>query len=182
MKKKLLTASIVLVLLVPFLFGGCGFITGEEAANSPDIKGAEGFAIYLTRFDIPPSRMEMQSHVELADKPVISRDDILSYNWDTHVISLTAEAYQKLEAMKIPVNGVSFLVCVDKKPLYWGAFWTPVSSLSFDGITITLPSMFPGENIVKLEPGYPGPAFYSGKDPRDNPSILEALEKAGKLK
>jgi hypothetical protein len=32
----------------------------------------EGFAIYLTKDDIPPSRMEALSHVEIAKKPIIS--------------------------------------------------------------------------------------------------------------
>ncbi|MFC1909389.1 hypothetical protein ACFLXD_06040, partial [Chloroflexota bacterium] len=37
------------------------------------------------------------------------------------------------------IGGKSFLVCVDKAPIYWGAFWTPISSMSFDGVTIWKP-------------------------------------------
>ena len=44
----------------------------------------EGFAIYLTREDIPPAKMEALSHVEITDKPVISLTDIITYNAETH--------------------------------------------------------------------------------------------------
>jgi hypothetical protein len=171
MKMKLITASIVFTLLEPFLFGGCG-----------SKLGGEGFAIYLTRDNIPPDKIAMQSHVEIADKPLISINDIKSYTWDTHKIELVPEAFQKLKALKVPTTGISFAACVNKSPVYCGAFWTPVSSQSFDGVTIMMPSNYLEDNVISLQPGYPGLAFFSGKDPRSNPLIKEALEKAGKLK
>jgi len=51
-----LLSSIVFTMVV----GGC---TADKE---------EGFAIYLTKDDIPPSRMEALSHVEIAEKPIIS--------------------------------------------------------------------------------------------------------------
>ena len=38
----------------------------------------EGFAIYLTKGDIPPAQMEALSHVDLADNPVISTQDVIT--------------------------------------------------------------------------------------------------------
>ena len=141
-----------------------------------------GFSIYLTRDDIPISDMEKLSHVEIADEPLISTKDIISYHRDTHEIELTAGAYERVMNLKVPTSGKSFVVCLDKSPVYWGAFWTPLSSQSFDRVTIWVPSFSEQENTVKLELGYPSPDFYRGEDPRSNPEIMESLEKAGKLK
>jgi len=172
MKKKILTASMVVLLLMPFVFNGC-------YAVSPAKKG---FAIYLTESNIPPSQMEILSRVAITDTPIISNDDIKSYTWDTHEIELTPEAFQRIEALQVPTTGTTFVVCVDDSPVYWGAFWTPLSSQSFQGITIWVPAMPPTDNVIKLELGYPDSSFYKGEDPRGETRIKDALEKAGKLK
>ncbi len=141
----------------------------------------EGFAIYLTKDDILPAQMEALSHVELADQPVISSKDIVTYYAQTHEIKLTPEAFERVAKLKVPVQGKSFLVCIDKSPVYWGAFWTPVSSISFDGVTIWQPRVTDEPMVITLELGYPASSFYQGGDPRANPAILAALEEAGKL-
>jgi len=156
------------MLLIPLAFYSC---------SSP-----EGFAIYLTRDDIPVAKIPVLSHVDLADKPVIATKDIISYTKDTHEIELTAEAYERVMELKVPTTGKAFVVCVDKAPIYWGAFWTGFSSQSFDGVTIWVPSLSPKENIIQLELGYPSEGFYQGEDPRSNPVIMQSLEKADKLK
>jgi hypothetical protein len=114
--KLALSLTVVLSLVI----GGCSSEKGE------------GFAVYLTRDDIPPSQMEALSHVELADQPVIAADDIVSYNTQTHELRLTPDAFQRISELEVPVQGRSFMVCVDRGPIYWGAFWTPISSQSFD--------------------------------------------------
>ncbi len=142
---------------------------------------SEGFAIYLTREDVPPDKMEMQSHVEIADQPVLTTPDIISYNAQTHEIKLTDAAFKRISGLEVPVRGKSFLVCVDKAPIYWGAFWTPISSMSFDGVTIWMPLGQQEASVISLELGYPSPSFYKGEDPRSNPVVMESLEQAGKL-
>ncbi len=143
------------------------------------IKG-EGFAIYLTKEDIPPAQMEALSHVDLTDQPIISVKDLITYNAQTHEIRLTDEAFERIYQLDVPVTGKSFIVCIDKAPIYWGAFWVPWSSMSFDGVTILIPPILEAEHVVRLEPGYPY-SFYTGEDPRGNPVVMEALEQAGKL-
>jgi hypothetical protein len=172
MKNKILTASIVVLLLMPFVFNGCYSVNPAK----------KGFAIYLTESNIPPSQMEILSRVAITATPIISSDDIKAYTWDTHEIELTPEAYQRIKALQIPTTGTSFVVCVDKSPLYWGAFWTPLSSQSFRGVTIWAPAFSTADNVIKLELGYPDASFYQGEDPRSNTRIKEALQKAGKLK
>jgi hypothetical protein len=141
----------------------------------------EGFAIYLTREDISPDKMEMLSHADIADQPIVSIQDIITYNAQTHEIELTDEAFERVSQLEVPVRGKSFLVCVDKAPIYWGAFWTPISSISFDGVTIWKPLGPQEAKVITLELGYPSSSFYGGEDPRNNTEVMESLEQAGKL-
>ena len=141
----------------------------------------EGFAIYLTGNDIPPAQMEAMSHVDIAEEPVIALDDIVAYDAQTHEITLTSKAFDRIAALEVPVRGKSFVVCVDRGPLYWGAFWTPISSQSFDGVTIWKPLGTQGSTVVRIELGYPSSSLYGGEDPRNNPEVLASLAQAGKL-
>lgn len=141
----------------------------------------EGFSIYLTKEDIPPSRMEALSHVEIADQPIISITDIITYDAQTYEIKLTENAFNRISGLEVPVQGRSFMVCVDKAPMYWGAFWTPISSMSFDGVTIWKPLGSQEPQVITLKLGYPSSSFYSGKDPRNNPAVMKSLEQAGIL-
>jgi hypothetical protein len=173
MKNRFVLVLMILGVLAPLVFSGC--------ASQPT---SEGFAIYLTKDDVPVAQMAALSHVDLAAAPVISVDDIVWYLPGTHEIELTPEAYQRINALQIPTSGISFVVCVDKEPIYWGAFWTPISSQSFDGIVINIPpfnvSTQP-ENLIKISLGYPAPSFFQGVDPRSNPVIYNSLEQAGKM-
>ena len=167
MKKAMV--SILLLATMLFAFFGCRTATEE------------GFAIYLTADDVPVSQMEALSHVNLADKPLISGTDIISYLKTTHEIRLTDAAFQKILDLQVPVQGKSFVVCVNRNPVYWGAFWTPISSISFDGVTIWKPISSQEPKVITLELGYPSSSFYGGEDPRDNTEVMESLEQAGKL-
>jgi len=170
MRKLTLTGINLMLVCVLFISLSCTLIT----------KG-EGFAIYLTENDITPAKMEALSHVELAEKPIVSVRDIIKYNAQTYEMTLTTDAFERIYSLEIPVNGKSFMVCVDKSPIYWGAFWTPISSMSFGGVTIWKPLGYQIPNIITLELGYPSSNFYAGEDPRNNPEILNSLKEAGKL-
>jgi hypothetical protein len=151
-------------------------VSGTSAA----VKG-EGFAIYLTEQDILPTQMEVLSHVNLTDQPLISSEDVITYNAQTHEIKLTDQAFERTCELEVPVEGRAFMVCVDKEPIYWGAFWTPISSISFDGVTIWQPYSSQDPAVITLQLVYPSSSFYGGEDPRDNPETLRALKQAGKL-
>ena len=156
------------LLLISLTVGGC---TSQKE-----------FSIYLTKQDTPVSELPALSQMELADKPIISIDDIISYTKETHEIELIADAYERVTKLEVPTSGRAFVVCVGSKPIYWGAFWTPFSSQSFDGVTILIPPFSPDGHLLQLEPGYPSPSLYRGEDPRSNPEIFQSLERAGKLK
>ena len=141
----------------------------------------EGFAIYLTKEDIPPTQIEVLSHVNTADQPIISIKDIITYNTQTHEIRLTNTAFERISQLDVPVRGRSFVVCVDRAPIYWGAFWTPISSISFDGITIWKPLSSQEPTVITIELGYPSSSFYTSEDPRNNAEVFKSLEQTGKL-
>jgi hypothetical protein len=151
------------------------------ALSSCTISKGDGFAIYLTKGDIPPVQMPALSDVDTAEPPIISMKDIITYNAQTHELKLTTSAFERIYQLDVPVRGKSFVVCVDRKPIYWGAFWTPISSLSFDGVTIWKPLSLEGPHVITLELGYPSSSFYGGEDPRNNPEVMRSLEQAGKL-
>jgi hypothetical protein len=141
----------------------------------------EGLAIYLTGEDIPPSDMPNLSQFNIVDKPIIATSDIVSYNSETHELNLTAGAYQRIVSLKIPMMGKAFVVCVDKKPIYWGAFMAPISSYLFAGVTIMQPLSTQESETIELKLGFLNPPIYGGEDPRGNSEIIQALDKAGKL-
>ena len=154
------------------------------AAPSPTVAAASEveFAIYLTDPEIPPNRLAIQSHLELATEPILAADDIIHYVWDTHEITLTGAGLQRLQALSIPTSGKSFVVCLDRQPVYAGAFWAGYSSQSFDGVVID-PILATAERpVVQIQLGYPGRSFFRGEDPRSDPAIRAALEAAGKLR
>jgi hypothetical protein len=80
----------------------------------------------------------------------------------------------------VDVDGLPFVVCVGSDRIYTGAFWTPLSSLIFDGVVVMQP-MEPDRNVIEIGIGYPSPA-YAEADPRSDAKVLGALESAGKLK
>ena len=118
--------------------------------------------------------------MELGNIPIVSKKDIVSYDRQTHEIILAPEATERLLKLDVPVNGKVFVVCVDRRPVYWGAFWTPICSMSFDGATILKP-LSPNVNTIKIELGYPSGSLFNGDDPRAESRVIKSLEKAGKL-
>ena len=147
---------------------------------------ADGFSIYLLADEIPATELlpvDLKD-LELQEEPILSSDDIITYSWARHEIELTAEAYERIQqlfTLPAKVRGIPFVVCVGPDRIYAGAFWTPVSSISFDGVVICQ-SFDPNKRIIRIGLGYPCPEAFTGKDPRSDQRILQSLEAAGKLK
>lgn len=108
---------------------------------------------------------------------VISDLDIIYYNKTSHEIQLTDAGIEKLEGLKVPLNGTGFMIKVEGREIYRGAFWSPISSLPYHGVVI---ETLVNKNIIKIEAGYPSSQF-QGEDPRNNTKIFDYLEKVGKL-
>ena len=158
-----------------------GSLTAFSCTSPEEPSEDEGFAIYLPAREIPVSEMPIISNLEIADEPILAPVDIVSYYRNTHEIELTAEGYERLLELEVPISGKVFVVCVDRQPVYWGAFWPRYSSMTFDGVTILTP-LSPDRHAIQIGLGYPTESFYTGDDPRSNPEIMQALQQAGKLK
>jgi hypothetical protein len=181
--KPIAPIIIGIVLVLGILVSGiCITSEGEGLGEGVGEWSAKGFAIYLTKQDIPPAQMEALSHVAIAERPIITISDIITYDAQEHELRLTASAFERISQLDVPTRGKSFIVCVDERPVYWGAFWVPWSSLSFDGVTIWKPlTLEESHDVIRLELGYPSSELYTGEDPRSNPVVIESLEQAGKL-
>jgi hypothetical protein len=140
----------------------------------------EGFAIYLPQGDVSPQNMPDLNSVELPLQPFIGLNDIVSYNPENYQLTLTPDAFNRIDVLQVPVYGKPFVVCVDRIPVYWGAFWTPISSIPFDGFAIEQP-LNNQTNTVTIQTGYPTSSFFTGIDWVDDGTIQESFRQAGKL-
>jgi hypothetical protein len=167
---KYLSSLIISLLLI---------VSCNKSPNEAEVDG--DFGIYLTADNILPNDLKNMDlpRVRLQKEPIIGINDIRTYERESHGIYLTESGVQKLDTFKAAVRGISFVVCVGNKPIYSGAFWTGISSISFDGVIIEL--TFLHGNSVLISLGYPTEDFYKGKDPRSDPRIFESLKRAGKL-
>ena len=113
---------------------------------------------------------------------IISDDEIVWYNKSSHEIKLTEEGAEKIDAIKMisVTYGEPFVLKIGDQEIYSGCFWTPMSSVSHQGIIIeTL--VDPSDNTIKLEMGYPSGSLQDS-DPRNDPMIFDHFQKMGKLK
>ena len=109
----------------------------------------------------------------------LSMEDVVAYDAATHEMVLTPEASARLAAFTPPTTGLPFVVCVGGEAVYRGAFWAGYSSQSYAGVVID-PTLA-AQGRVRIELGYPTRDAFQGEDPRADPRILQALERAGKL-
>ena len=166
--------SFVLITILGLVFSGC------QSAKE------DHFAIYLLAQDLPAAKLSQMdiNQLTLEDKPIISSDDIVSYDQASHTMELTQEAIDRVRQifpMQVKVTGIPFVVCVGNERIYSGAFWTPVSSISYDGVIIMQP-FEPTQRTVQITLGYPVADVFTGIDPRADPRIIKALEQDQKLK
>jgi hypothetical protein len=134
----------------------------------------------LPQGDVSPQKMPDLNSVKLPTQPFIGLNDIVSYNPENYQLTLTPDAINRIDALQVGVYGKSFVVCVDRIPVYWGAFWTPISSVPFDGFAIEQP-LNNQTNTVTIQLGYPSQSLYTGSDPRNNTAIIDSFSQTGKL-
>jgi hypothetical protein len=152
---------------------------GDEGTES----GSDGLAIYFVDVSISELSEMKLSALECSGASTISADDIVAYSWETHELRLTASANERLSQLQSVIlekGGLPFVVCIGNESIYSGALWTSYSSAIFEGIVI---DVYPAEygEPVRIQLGYPPGMFGDMEDPRADPKIFEALERAEKL-
>ena len=176
LKKSLITLSLFVILL-----------TACQAAptEAPPQEG-EAFELYLVA-DQQIAGADLKNYdlaeLPLAEEPIISTEDMVSYLWDAHIINLTSEAYQRTQAIfsaGMPLSGLPFVIVAHDERIYAGAFWSLASSLTFDGVVILQP-FDPTNQPLPILLGYPSEEAFTGEDPRGDPRLKSALEGADLL-
>jgi hypothetical protein len=126
-------------------------------------------------------------------KVIIAAEQIRSYDWETHTLTLTGGTRAVLAGRFFRrqgiapgltlATGIPFSVCVGGKPIYYGNFTTTASSKSFFTpiILVHVPSPQNSVDQLHIQFGYPTQDFAKGKDPRSDGRIRGALQAAGKL-
>ena len=113
--------------------------------------------------------------LEIAAEPIIKADDIASYDWKNHTISLS-------KTISLPnragVRGQPFIVVLNGEKKYLGAFWNLYSSLIYKHPVIELPFSDLNVDSFQINSAYWDP----GSDPRADGAIKKALEQDGKLR
>ncbi len=178
MKKRFLLE----IVLIGLILAGCR----STGTGMTDSLSGEAFELYLVA-DKQMAGTDLKNHdiadLPLADAPLIKTNDIISYNWENHYINLTQEAYADvitIFSQGVPLDGVPFVIVSRGDRIYAGSFWTPLSSLSFDGVIIPQP-MDPTNAPLFIMLGYPSPDYFTGEDPRNNSQLQQALQEAGVL-
>ena len=124
------------------------------------------------------------SRIRLAETPLISAADILSYDFADHSMRLRSEALARIP--RPPVWGTPFVVVANGQPIYLGVFMTGDSSMSFAVPRIMTDRRVLVTNqapdILVIERASPRPSFGVGPDPRGDQRIQTALAALHKLK
>jgi hypothetical protein len=139
----------------------------------------DDFAIYLVA-DVDPQdiyalKIPPLSELKLAEKPVLTLDDIDYYDFPSHYIFLK-EVPRALEEATGKSLAVPFVAVAGGQRCYLGYFVSWVSSYLPHGPYITYPSFRAGDVIAVENSVQEGEA-----DLRDDPRIINVLSRAGKL-
>jgi hypothetical protein len=138
-------------------------------SQTPDV--IDRVTAYLRRSD--------PSEIPLAEYPIISEEDLLSYDWNTHTMHLGQSIWFRIR--EPGVHGLPFVVVVDGAPLYVGAFWSHISSIATPLPVIMWDHERKSKDLV-IQRAYPTPeAAGKSADPRGNPRLKRVLEELGKL-
>lgn len=167
--KKLCIFLIGAVLLA--LFPGCAVVNRNE------------FAIYVVtdRVSYADATSTGIYVLHLQSKPIISNEDIVAYHWNSQRLDLTRAAVDRIRGLGVAVDGGQpFVVMVGTARIYIGAFWTPVSSISSNGIVILQP-LTADQTSLMIQSGYPGSNIVQSPDERFDPRIESAFKNIGKL-
>jgi len=128
--KKVIKATLAILAIAVVLVTGVFYFASQLSGSN------ERFGIYLSK----------------NNELVISDDEIVWYDKNSHEIKLTDEGIERIQTLKVKsvTYGEPFVVKIGNQEIYDGSFWTPISSVSYGGIVIeTLVNMT--DNTIRLE-------------------------------
>lgn len=148
------------------------------------------FGIYMPKEDIYNATLDVTERINkylksnpedipLAKYPIISAEDIEEYNWKTQEIILKKSIWYRIRPPS--VHGAPFVIVVNGEPIYVGAFWINISSISSRIPTIIYDILKKSKKLI-IKRAYPNDSFGNKSDPRIDSRIKKVLKKLGKLK
>jgi len=160
--------SIVALFIICSLFVSCYIYEPERTTDD--------FAIYLladstiTISNLPDKSLD---YFVLARSPLISLDDIITYEWPIHLVYVKQTAERRMTNLSKPgtLNDRPFIVLVNGERIYMGAIWPGFYSTVSLYPHIVLPSLNPYHIMHGIE----------REDKRTDIRIYTVLKNAGKL-
>ena len=156
-------------------------IASSLGCNRDNASTGEPVEIYLLKdLQLAANKCQVDpSGSSLQFIPTVTNNDILEYSTDEYQFKLTASALERIKALK---DRTAFAVTVSKEVIYYGFFKPAFSSSSCDH-SITMDVSWGQANRIYMRLGYPSmlPGV-SIDDERNNPRLLAALHKQGKLR
>ena len=151
-------------------------LVGLASGCRPAAEDAASFAIFLV---VNPSGNLQE--VQLADRPILTEADIVSYDWATHTVELSDAGLKRLPtSAEVGTGGKRFVVVANGRRCYQGAFWTAVSSVACPNPVIDVMSV---SRTITNQRAYPSEeSAESEDDPRSDKRVLEALTRLKKLR
>ena len=138
--------------------------------------GGSRLALYLIEKD-----NKDLTKVELASEPLLTDADIIEYQWADHTIQITEQAAKRIPiSREVGTGGKAFVIVVDNKVCYRGAFWTGLSSVGHFHPVIMVDRA--DLQVIKISRMYPNLEAELEPDPRDDGRIRKVLKALGKLK
>lgn len=171
MRKNRYLILFVVMLLGLVLLSGCGR------------KKEPAFAIFLVLTEMMAEDVLAVplDDLTLDDTALLTMEDVLRYQPENYELTLTDDAVSRLGRRGVPLGGLPFVLVAQGERVYMGAFWTPISSLSYSG-TAAMLSLEEDAVTLRFDLGYPAsPELFEGVDLRNDARILKAFSDAEKL-
>lgn len=124
----------------------------------------------------------VKNSVVLGESPIVSYNEIVSYNKNEHLFSLTGAATERITNLEHSVSGVPFAVTASSEIIYTAYFWPAYSSATCNWV-VADPIMMDYQGGLKVELGYPG--LLDGMeipDYRNDETLIGIFERDGKLR
>lgn len=96
---------------------------------------------------------------DLYETPLLNDKDIKAFDWESQQVELSAEAEQRMDSLKIPLEGLPMAMVLDGAIVYGLWFWNERSSFGCDRV-YTYPRLG-----FQIKFGLPGSNTF-GSDPR----------------
>jgi hypothetical protein len=165
--------------------GGMSLSDSLEVDSDGHREMIRRFVEKIDKLAAEPGEVDIRSE---DGKVLIAADQIRSYEWTTHTLTLAPKVRDEL-GKRLPkdriVSGIPFVVAVGGKDVYKGRFTTVLSSISFSTPIVVVDAQAVelklGTDQLRIQLGYPTAEFFKGEDPRADRRIREALNAGGKL-